>query len=73
MHFPTHNINVTQPGEGDTSIAKTHQLQPADKDRTENFETDPFHPVDALIPPHLLWADVASLFLLFSLLEKLRL
>lgn len=73
MRFPTHNVNVTQPGEGDTSAAKAHQLQRVDKDRTENFETDPFYPVDALIPPCFLWADLASLFLLFSLLEKCRL
>jgi len=47
MHFPTHNANVTPPEEGDTSVAKTHQLQPMDKDCTGNFETDPLHPVDA--------------------------
>lgn len=73
MHFPTHNVNVTQPGEGDASIAKAHQLQRVDKDCIENFETDPFYPVDALISPRLPWADVASLFLLFSPLEKCRL
>lgn len=58
MHFLTHTINVTQSREGDTRIAKTHQFQLMDKDCTENFETDPFHPADAPIPPHLLWAPL---------------
>lgn len=48
------------------SPSQNPSAEPVDKDCTLPFWR-------TLIPPHLLWADLVSLFLLFSLLEKLRL
>lgn len=66
MHFSTRNKSVVQPGERDTSIAKTHQLQLVDKDCNENLKTDPFHFVGPLMFPHLLRAHLAYISPLFS-------
>lgn len=55
-----------QPREGDTSTAKTHQLQLADKNCTENLKTDPFHPVGPLMLLHLLRAHLAYISPLWS-------
>lgn len=66
MHFSTHNVSVVQPSEGDTSIAKTHQLQLVDKDCTENLITDSFLSVGPLMLPHLLGAHLAYISPLFS-------
>lgn len=61
MEFSTHNISIMQPREGDTSIAKTHQLQLVDKNCTENLKTDPCYPVGPLMLPHLLRAHLACI------------
>lgn len=66
MHFSTHNKSVVQSGEGDTSIAKTHQLQLVDKDCSENLKPDRFHSVGPLMLPHLLRAHLAYISPLFS-------